>query len=57
MASRRVVRPKKITFKQTIPVFRDSQVEANDYEHTRDNVDIGVEKAEQDVSRFLSVVA
>lgn len=53
----RHTRPKKLTPKQNVQIFREEQVDtANDFDANRGPVETGVEKAEESVC-FLPVPA
>lgn len=50
-ATGRHTRPKKLTPKQNVPIFREEQVDlVQDFEANRSLVETGVEKAEESVS-------
>lgn len=47
----RATRPKKLTTKQHVQIFREEQVDnINDHEAVRTQIETGVEKAEESVS-------
>lgn len=47
----RHTRPKKLTPKQNVPIYREEQVDQiNDADAIRNQIDTGVEKAEESVS-------
>lgn len=49
----RHTRPKKLTPKHNVPIFREEQVDSiNDIDAIRDKVETGVEKAEESVSTY-----
>lgn len=51
----RSTRPKKLTAKQNVPIFREEQVDnINDVDAIRNQVETGVEKAEESVSTYLT---
>lgn len=53
-ATGRHTRPKKLTPKQNVHIFREEQVDAiNDIDAVRNQVETGVEKAEESVSTYL----
>lgn len=50
----RSTRPKKLTAKQNVQIFREEQVDnINDLDAIRTAVETGVEKAEESVSTYL----
>lgn len=53
----RHTRPKKLTPKQNVHIFREEQVDAtNDVDAVRNQVETGVEKAEESVSELTCLV-
>lgn len=52
----RSTRPKKLTSKQPIPIFREDQIDLieDDLQATLQAIETGVEKAEETVSHFPS---
>jgi hypothetical protein len=56
-ASRARTRPKKLNTKQTVPIFRDDQVEqVIEIDASRGVVESGVEKSEENARDYLSLM-
>ena len=52
----RHTRPKKLTTKQNVHIFREEQVDdINDHDAIRNQIETGVEKAEESVGTYLFV--
>ena len=52
----RATRPKKLTPKQNVHIFREEQVDSiNDTDALRTQIETGVDKAEESVSTYLKL--
>ena len=55
VASQRHTRPKKLVYKQNVPIFRENEIDLIDLDGRQtSNIETGVEAAEQNVSAEFS---